>query len=136
MWVCEKCGRSFRNTNQDHSCGKAELTIDSYIEQQDEAIRPILQQVRQAIREALPDAQERISWRMPTFWKKQNIIHFAAHKNHLGIYPGDKAIEHFSERLIEYKSSKGAVQFPYKQEIPLLLIQDIAIWCYQTGNHH
>lgn len=111
-------------------------TIDTYIAAQDETIRPILEQVRAAIRDVLPDAQERISWRMPTFWKKQNIIHFAAHQKHLGIYPGDKAIEHFSDRIQPYKSSKGAVQFPYDQEIPLALIQDIARWCYNTGNHH
>jgi uncharacterized protein YdhG (YjbR/CyaY superfamily) len=68
--------------------------------------------------------------------EKQNIIHFSAHKNHLGLYPGPEAIEHFSEQLVEYKSSKGAVQFPYNKPIPYELIAEIAKWCYKTGNHH
>lgn len=111
-------------------------TIDEYISSQPEQIQAFLNQVRETIRDALPEAQERISWRMPTFWKDHNIIHFAAHKNHIGIYPGPEAIAHFSDRLINYKTSKGAVQFPYNMEIPLTLIGEMAIWCYQTGHHH
>lgn len=111
-------------------------TIDEYIAVQPEAIRPILQAVRAAIREALPDAREKISWRMPTFFRKTDIIHFAAFKNHLGIYPGDEGVRHFSDRILEYKSSKGAIQFPYNQPVPFRLIAEIAKWCDETGNHH
>ena len=80
----------------------------------------------------MPDGvTEKISWQMPTFWKERNIIHFAAQKNHLGIYPGEKAMEHFTPQLAGYKTSKGAVQFPYKafgkQELDL--IEEIAAWC-------
>ena len=84
----------------------------------------------------LPYAEERISWRMPTYWRKQNIIHFAAFKKHIGLYPGDKAVEHFSEKLTGYKTSKGAVQFPFNKPLPLQLIAEIAKWCYDNGNHH
>ena len=115
---------------------EAPINIDTYIEEQPEKIQPILRQVRETLRSVLPDAEERISWRMPTYWKKHNIIHFAASKNHLGIYPGDKAIEFFAPRLSEYKFSKGAVQFPYDKPIPLDLIAEMATWCYETGNHH
>ena len=111
-------------------------TVDEYIATQPEAVQPTLQAVRVAIREALPDAREKISWRMPTFYRDKNIIHFAAFKNHLGIYPGDEGVRHFSDRIREFKSRKGAIQFPYNQPIPLQLIAEIAKWCDETGNHH
>lgn len=133
MWKCSKCGQEFKNENQEHNCGKL---IDTYIAAQPESVQLYLSQIRDTIRSELPDAQERISWGMPTFWKKHNIIHFAANKNHIGLYPGDQAMEHFADRLTEYKTSKGAVQFPYKKPIPLELIAEIAKWCYETGNYH
>lgn len=136
MWECPKCGREFKNENQNHFCGEKPKTIDEYISIQAQDIQQILHKVRDTIHAAIPEAEERISWSMPTFWKKQNIIHFSAHKNHLGVYPGSEAIEHFSEQLVEYKSSKGAVQFPYNKPIPYELIAEIAKWCYKTGNHH
>jgi len=134
MWRCPKCGRSFPKTNQGHACGEVLSTVDEYIAAQPEEIQPLLEQVRSAIREALPGAEERISWRMPTYWQKTNIIHFAAAKKHIGLYPGDKAIEHFKEKLAGYKTSKGAVQFPYDRPLPLELIAEIAKWCYDTGH--
>lgn len=111
-------------------------TIDAYIAIQPEEIQPLLNQVRDTIRAALPETEERISWRMPTYWQKHNIIHFAAFKNHIGLYPGPAAIEHFAEKLKEYKSSKGAIQLPHSKPLPLQLIAEIAKWCYDTGNHH
>lgn len=135
MWQCPKCGRAFNNQNQDHFCGEPPQTIDMYIAEKPEHVQPFLNQVRDTIRAVLPDAQERISWRMPTYWNKYNIIHFAAFKNHIGLYPGEKAIKSFADRLTEYKTSKGAVQFPYSEPLPLPLIAEIAKWCYETGNH-
>ena len=80
MWKCPKCGRSFSREGQGHYCGKIE-TVDQYIEEQDEKVRPYLREVRQIIRSAIPEAQEKISWSMPTYWKGQNLIHFAASKS-------------------------------------------------------
>lgn len=136
MWKCDKCGKEFKNTNQEHYCGEKPKTIDDYISMQSEELWSLLNQIRNTIREALPYAEERISWSMPTYWYKQNIIHFAAFKKHIGLYPGDKAVEHFSQRLTEYKTSKGAVQFPYSKPLPLELITEIAKWCYDSGNHN
>lgn len=136
MWQCPKCGRKFKNTNQSHFCGEPTITIDAYIAAQPETIQPLLNQVRDTLRTALPNAEERISWRMPTYWSKHNIIHFAAFKKHIGLYPGDKAIVHFSEKLTEFNTSKGTVQFPYNKPLPLQLIAEIAKWCYDTRNHH
>ena len=106
-------------------------TIDEYIANQPEQLQSTLLSVRTAIRKVLPDATEKISWSMPTFWRGRNLIHFAAQKNHLGVYPGAEAIEHFAPRLTAYKTSKGAVQFPYKTFGPeqLALIAEIAAWC-------
>ena len=72
---------------------------------------------------------------MPTYWKKHNIIQFAGFKNHVGLYPGSEAVQEFSERLKEYKTSKGTIQLPYNSPVPVELISDIAGWCYDTGNH-
>ncbi len=63
-------------------------------------------------------------------------MHFAAFKDHIGIYPGAQAISHFADRLTDYKTSKGALQLPLSRPLPLELIAEIAQWCYTNGNHH
>lgn len=110
--------------------------VGDYIAAQPEPVQPLLHQVRSTLRAALPDAEERISWSMPTYWQKRNIIHFAAAKAHIGLYPGAEAMERFAAKLADYKTSKGAVQFPYSKPLPLDLISEIARWCCDTGNHH
>ena len=110
------------------------MTISDYINEQDEAIRPRLLQVYNAIRTAIPDAEECISWQMPTFRKGRNIIHFAAAKNHIGLYPGPEAVEMFADRLSGYKTSKGAIQFSNNKELPLELIAEIALWSYKKNS--
>ena len=130
MWQCPKCKRTFKNTNQDHFCGEAPKTIDEYIAAQPINVQPVLIQMRGILSAALPDVEERISCSMPTYWHKKNIIHFASFKKHIGLYPGEKAVEHFKDRLTEYKSSKGAIQFPYDRPLPVELITEIANWSY------
>ena len=135
MWKCPKCARTFKNTDQSHYCGPIS-TIDEYIAEQDEGLRPLLEQVRACIRAAAPEAAEKISWRMPTFWQRENLIHFAASKKHLGIYPGDLTNIPFSDRLAEYHTSKGAIRFPYDKPIDFGLIADITRWrvlCVSTN---
>ena len=131
MWKCPKCGRSFKKTDQPHYCGKPS-TIDEYIEGQDEELRPRLREVRQIIREAIPQAQEKISWSMPTYWKGKNLIHFAASKKHLGIYPGGEATTVFAKELKAYDTSKGTIRIPWKEPLPRDLLQKIAVWCYDN----
>lgn len=135
MWTCPKCGRAFQKQNQGHYCGKPPKTIDEYIAAQPEEVQGYLKQIRDAIHAALPEAEEKISWSMPTYWKKYNIIQFAAHKNHIGLYAGTEAVVEFEERLEEYKTSKGSIRLPYDKPLPLELIGEIAKWCYETGNH-
>jgi uncharacterized protein YdhG (YjbR/CyaY superfamily) len=69
---------------------------------------------------------------MPTYWQGENLIHFAAFKKHIGIYPGDEAAGLFSERLAGYKVSKGSVQFPLDKDIDYGLITDIVKWRVQS----
>ena len=137
MWKCPKCGRTFKNENQSHYCGKAPETIDEYILAQEERIRPQLQSVRKVLKDSLPDAVEKISWSMPTYWKGHNIIQFAAAKKHIGLYPGPEAVAFFAEKLEKAgcKYSKGSIQIPYSKDLPLELIAEIADWCWSTGNH-
>ena len=107
------------------------MTMMEYIAEQNETIRPRLITIYHTIREAIPGAEERLSWGMPTFWKGRNIIHFAPAKNHIGIYLDPAAIEAFSDRLRDFKTSKGAVQLPNSRELPLALISDLASRSYQ-----
>ena len=130
MWKCPKCGREFKNQNQEHYCLKPK-TIDEYIAMQDECIQPFLQAIRSTIHEAIPTAQERISWSMQTFWDGKNVIQFAASKHHIGLYPGPEAVERFLDRLSEYETSKGTIRIPYREPLPLELIANIAEWCWK-----
>jgi uncharacterized protein YdhG (YjbR/CyaY superfamily) len=113
------------------------ITIDEYIEQFPPEIREILINVRETIRENAPDAEERISWGMPTFWQGKNLIHFAAQKQHIGIYPGEDGVKAFESKLNEagYKYSKGAIQFPYSRPIPYGLIAEITRSSVYTTSH-
>ena len=133
MWVCPKCGRSFRRKDQDHYCGKAPETIEEYIRSQPEYVQPYLHQVNGTIKGSIPEAKEKISWSMPTYWKGRNLIQFAAFKKHIGLYPGPEAVEAFADRLTDYKTSKGTIQIPYCKPLPLELIREIAAWCEQNN---
>lgn len=107
------------------------MDIDEYIDAQPLHRQQILRKVRGLIRAAATSAVERISYQMPTFWDRRNIIHFAAQRNHLGVYPGAEAMEHFAPRLWRYKHSKGAIQFPFQDfgDEQAALISEIAAWC-------
>ena len=134
LWKCPKCGREFKNKGQGHYCGDKPKTINQYILRQDADRQEDLRYMYRILREALPEAEERISWSMPTFWKGHNILHFAASKNHIGFYPGSEAVEAFSEELRDYKTSKGTIQIPYGK-VDAALVKRIARWCWETGNH-
>ena len=134
MWKCPICKREFKNTEQSHYCSVKPKTIDEYIALQEEAKKADLCLIREALKEALPEAEERISWSMPTYWKGHNILHFAASKKHIGLYPGPEAVVEFSQELKNYKTDKGTIRIPYGK-VDTELIKRIAIWCYDTGNH-
>lgn len=102
-------------------------TIDEYILSCDEEVRGVLNELRDFISKLVPDATEKISWRMPTYYLNENLVHFAIHKNHVGFYPSPSGIENFSHEFDKrgYKYSKGAVQFPLSDKLPYDLIEEI-----------
>ena len=128
-WRCPKCGREFQKVGQSHYCEKP-TTIDEYIAAQGEGVRSKLRELRGVLRAAIPEAEERISWSMPTYWKGQNLIHFAAAKKHIGLYPGGEATAAFAEKLAGLSVSKGTIRLPLDRELPAALITEIAQWCY------
>ncbi|MDX9882418.1 MAG: DUF1801 domain-containing protein [Prolixibacteraceae bacterium] len=99
--------------------------IDEYIARFPEEIRAILEELRQTIRDAAPEAEETISYQMPTFRLNGNLVHFAAYKNHIGFYPAPSGIEAFQKELSAWKWAKGSVQFPVDKPLPLKLIASI-----------
>ena len=127
-WKCPKCGRLFSRRNQSHYCVKPQ-TVDEYIESQIVTVQPKLKELRMILRQALPDAEECISWSMPTYREGNNLIHFSAAKNHIGIYPGEEAAAEFADELKAYDVSKGTIRIPYDCELPADLLADIARWC-------
>ncbi len=113
--------------------------VDDYIAAFDEPTRSKLTEIRNIIRKAAPDAEEVISYNMPAYRQKGILVYFAANKNHIGFYPTPDAIEAFAEALTAYKTSKGAVQFPYHQPLPTDLIQRIVKYRIEQNSsniHH
>lgn len=104
------------------------MNIDEYIAGQPADVQSLLQSIRKAIHAAAPEAMEKISWQMPTFWQGENLIHFAAFQKHIGLYPGGKAVGVFAERLRGYHTSKGAIRLPLGKPIDYELISEIVRW--------
>jgi uncharacterized protein YdhG (YjbR/CyaY superfamily) len=100
-------------------------TIDEYIQGFPKQVRERLESIRRLVRKLAPEAQEKISYQMPTFYLNGNLVHFAAFKNHIGIYPTPNGISAFQKELSRYKSGKGSVQFPMDEALPIELIGKI-----------
>jgi Uncharacterized conserved protein len=100
-------------------------TIDEYISQFPPEIQERLKKLREVIKEAAPDAEEKISYQMPTFTLHGNLVHFAAFKKHIGFYPTPRGIYAFKDELAPYESGKGSVQFPLDKPLPYELIRKI-----------
>jgi uncharacterized protein YdhG (YjbR/CyaY superfamily) len=103
----------------------APKTIDEYIKTFPGDIQDKLKAMRKTVHAAAPEAEEKISYQMPTFYLKGNLVHFAAFKKHIGFYPAPSGIQAFKNDLSVYKSSKGAVQFPIDKPLPLALVSKI-----------
>lgn len=101
-------------------------TIDEYISTFPNEVRSILEEIRLTIKKAVPEAEEGISYQMPTFRLHWILVHFAAHKDHIGFYPTPSGIKAFKEELAPYKPAKGSVKFPLDKPIPFHLIAEIA----------
>ena len=102
--------------------GATPSTIDEYIRGYPRDVQKKLSDLRATIRKAAPDAVEKISYRMPTFFQRKNLVHFAAYDHHIGFYPAASGIAAFKDEMTEYVTSKGAVQFPIDEPLPLDLV--------------
>lgn len=103
---------------------KPDMTVDAYIAAFPPAVRAVLKKVRATVRAAAPQAEERISYRMPAFFQDGVVIYYAAFKKHLGVFPpvGDPALQ---AAIAPYAGPKGNLQFPFADEIPYALIRRI-----------
>ncbi|MCW5624766.1 MAG: DUF1801 domain-containing protein [Burkholderiales bacterium] len=102
------------------------ITIDDYIAAFPPDVQRILQKIRATIRQAVPDAEERISYRMPTFFLDGVVVHFGAFKRHIGLYPPVSGDARLMADVAPYAGDKGNLQFPLDQPMPYDLIDRIA----------
>ena len=100
-------------------------SIDEYIANCPKEVQKKLKDMRATIKAAAPEATEKISYQMPTFYLKGNLVHFAALKNHIGFYPTPSGVQAFIKETKKYASTKGAIQFPLDEPLPLKLISKI-----------
>jgi uncharacterized protein YdhG (YjbR/CyaY superfamily) len=99
--------------------------VDEYIIVFPKETQKILEQIRETVKKAAPDAEEIISYGMPSYKQKGRLLYFAAFKNHIGFYPMTTGIEAYKDRLFDYKWAKGSIQFPIDKPMPLELIAKI-----------
>ncbi len=99
--------------------------IDAYMDGFPAETQALLRRMRELIRSEAPEATEKISYAMPTFFLRGNLVHFAAYAGHIGFYPAPSGIEAFTPELESYKHAKGSVQFPLDKPLPEDLIRRI-----------
>ena len=104
-------------------------SVKEYISDFKPEVNKILKKIRLVIEKAAPEAQELISYNMPTYKLHGNLIHFAAFKSHIGLYPGPDALNAFPDETAKYKTAKGSIQFPLEDPIPFQLIKKITEFC-------
>ena len=101
-------------------------SVDEYLSWFSGEIRERLEILRALLKKELPEATEVVSYSMPAFKTSEVLIYYAAAKNHIGFYPTNSGVAEFKKELEPYQTSKGAIQFPYVQDLPLELISQIA----------
>jgi uncharacterized protein YdhG (YjbR/CyaY superfamily) len=108
-------------------------TIKEYIAGEDKEVQPRLKQMHALLRKVAPKATEKLAWGMPTLCLEGNLFHFAAFKNHMSLFPGGEVIKHFKKETVNYTTSKGTIQFPYEEKLPVALIARIAKFCVKRN---
>ncbi len=100
-------------------------SVDEYIQSFPKEIQAILEEVRQVIRSAAPQAEEGISYQMPAFKLNGILVYYAAFKDHISLFPTASGVEAFKDEVTGYQTSKGTIQFPLDRPLPLDLIRRI-----------
>jgi uncharacterized protein YdhG (YjbR/CyaY superfamily) len=100
-------------------------TVDEYIAGFSPEIRKTLNEIRNFIQSEVPEATEKISYGMPAFYLKGNLIHFAAFKDHYGFFPSPSGIDRFEKELSPYRTGKGTLRFELNEELPWDIIKKI-----------
>jgi uncharacterized protein YdhG (YjbR/CyaY superfamily) len=99
--------------------------VDAYIASFPEAIQRLLTALRHTVRKVAPDAIEKLSYKMPTYYQEGNLLYFAAFKDHVSIFPGVQAVIAFEKKTANYRTSKGTIQFPLDEPLPIKLIEEV-----------
>jgi uncharacterized protein YdhG (YjbR/CyaY superfamily) len=100
-------------------------TVDEYIASFGPEIQKTLGEIRDFIKKEIPEATEKISYGMPTFYLNGNLVHFAAFKDHYGFFPSPSGIDAFEKELAPYRSGKGTLRFPMDKPIPWEIIRKV-----------
>src|SRR6266550_4251852 len=103
-------------------------SIDEYIKTFPPDVQKTLEKMRRTIRKAAPEAEEAISYQIPTFKLNGNLVHFAAFKNHISFFPTARGVETFKKELSQYLGSKGTVRFPLDKPIPHDLVRKVTMF--------
>ena len=103
-----------------------EKAVDAYVAAAPKAMQPMLRQLRQAIKSAAPEAEEKLSYRMPFYAYHGRLIYFAAHKTHIGMYPIiGREKDLYAKELKPYLAEKATLQFPIGQPLPIALVKKV-----------
>ena len=132
MWICPKCGRIFKRTNQGHYCGKAPESVDEYRELQNLQARIYIIELRNIIQRDVPEVKERIAWSMPLFEKDKHSISLADCKKHISLYVDTKTIEMLKPQLSELEIKKNAIYIPYDKDLPIKTIENVIRQSFDT----
>lgn len=103
-------------------------TFDEYLNHCDVVYHERLRQLRELVLTAVPEATERISWGLPTFYQDGSLLQIGACKNYIGFYPGVKAVNHFKKELMGYTTTKAAIHLPMNQALPEELLLRILFY--------
>lgn len=102
------------------------VTVEDYIAAAPAAVQPVLRRIRSTVRKAVPQATERLSYRMPTFFAEGVVLHYAAFRSHIGLYPPVQGDADLEAAVAPYAGAKGNLRFPLDQPMPYALIARIA----------
>jgi uncharacterized protein YdhG (YjbR/CyaY superfamily) len=107
--------------------------IDEYIDGFSGEAKNKLEQIRRAVREVAPEATERISYGIPTFYLNGNLVHFGGFKDHVSFFPTSYGVAAFKDELAGYETSKGTIKFPLDKPLPLDVIKKITQACAERN---